>query len=460
MATEGLHIFLDTNSLSHCNSFEREIVKRILTFNNRPFTMQRTPFPFDDFKDLEEIETTTDQKVLRVALSLEILEDEVFQTPLSEGQKELLFIILIHSAIRRPYIESFIKDSIFVTQDQIFLKNVYSVNRQKKCLRDFFPYLRIVNLEGALEIMDSYAKMIGIYFGIWSKRDRLVWYQLRLYSNLKYAPVIYGNQYIGISKKPSAEIEALIFRFIKLLLCKDYLGRQHYFGLSREESIDSQSMADGLKELKGGNPYPEGLGSLINLDDMLLLFYHVEYVISLVTGIFDNLAVETSTTHNLHFDPIRISLSNTRGDDFLKEVANVDSNLKKHIDLNRDFINLIYSLRERVVHGEGLSRSIAPIVPNWSNFITIDNQIKSVIRQCGDKDTHYGIITEWGVIQTNGKIYLDPFYFAKSVVEKLMHFTNEYLRLLGFDQYSINAEREEVFKNGMKHFRNNGLFSP
>lgn len=458
MTTGRLHIFLDTNSLNRCNPSERELVKRILLFDKSPFFIQRTPYP-SDLSELNKIETVRDQKVMQTALSLQMFEDEVFHMPLSEGQKELLFIILIHTSILRPYVKSFIKDSIFVTQDQIFLENVYSVDREKKCLRDFFPYLKIVNLDSALEIMDSYAKMIGIYFGIWSRRDRLAWYQLRLYGNLKHAPVVYGNTYIGISKRPSAAIEALIFRFIKLLLSKDYLGKQHYFSLSREELIDSQSITDGVQELKGGNPYPKGLGTLINLDDMLLLFYHIEYVISLVTGIFDNLAVETSTHHNLSFDPIRISLSNARGDDFLGEVDKVNPNLKKHIDLNRNFINLIYSMRERVVHGEGLSRKIAPIVPNWSNFITIDNQIKGVIRQCGDKKTYYGIITEWGVLQKNEDTYLDPFYFAKGVIGKLIPFASEYLRLLGFSEYSNIAEHEGVFKKAMEYFRDNGLLN-
>jgi hypothetical protein len=272
------------------------------------------------------------------------------------------------------------------------------------------------------------------------------------------APIVYGNAYPGISELPSTEIRALIFRFLKLLLCKDYLGRQHYFGVSRYKSPDPQLSAKGLKELKSGNPHPEGLSSYINLNDMLLVFYHIEYLISLVTGIFDNLAVETSSMYNLYFDPIRISLSNTSGNEFLKEVSKVNPNLKHHIDLNRDFINLIYLLREKVIHGEGLPRMIAPIVANWSNFILVDDdQITNSIRQFGDKSSQYGIITEWGVLQTNANTYLDPFYFAKGVVGKLIHFANEYLSLLNFNQFSNIAEQEEVFRKAMKYFMNNGL---
>jgi hypothetical protein len=69
--------------------------------------------------------------------------------------------------------------------------------------------------------------------------------------------VVYKNVFVDISKLPSAEIRALIFRFLKILLCVDYLGTQHYFGLSREESVDTERSTDGLKDVKKGNPYPD-----------------------------------------------------------------------------------------------------------------------------------------------------------------------------------------------------------
>ncbi len=387
-----------------------------------------------------------------------MLEKEVFQRPLSEGEKDFLFLILIHSALVRPYINTFIKNSVFVTQNRIFLNSTYSVKKEKKCLIAFFPYLRLVNPEGALEILDLYAKTKGIYFGTGSKRDTTAWYQLYLYTQLTHAPVVYKNAFVEISKLPSAEIRALIFRLLKILLYVDYLGTQHYFGLSRKESVDTERSTDGLNDLKKGNPYPEGLGVFIDLEDMLLVFYHIEYLISLVTGIFDNLADETASLHNISFkERNRISLSNATGNDFLRELSSLHPNLKKHIDQNRAFINLIYSFREKVVHGEGLPRMISPIGAHWSNFIPIDSQIKNSISQCGDKTSQYGIITEWGVLQTNTNLYLDPFYFARSIARKLVNFCDEYLRLLRFDKYSHYVNRSHVFMNAMKYFHENGL---
>jgi uncharacterized Fe-S cluster-containing MiaB family protein len=182
---------------------------------------------------LNEIESIANQKLRNIAITLETLEDKVFHTQLSDGQKELLFTILIHSALSHAYIRSFIKEAIFVTEDQDFLSNVYSMDRNKESLTDNFSYLRIVNVERALEIMDLYAKMNGFYFGVWSKRNVTAWYQLHLASKLIHAPVVCSNNYIGISKLPSTPIRSLIFRFLKLLVCKDYLGKQRYFGLAQ-----------------------------------------------------------------------------------------------------------------------------------------------------------------------------------------------------------------------------------
>jgi hypothetical protein len=63
------------------------------------------------------------------------------------------------------------------------------------------------------------------------------------------------------------------------------------------------------------------------------------------------------------------------------------------------------------------------------------------------------------VIRAKTKIYLDSFFFAKGVVGYLIDFANEYLRLLGFDNFSKIAEREEIFKRAMKHFRDNEILT-
>jgi hypothetical protein len=56
-------------------------------------------------------------------------------------------------------------------------------------------------------------------------------------------------------------------------------------------------------------------------------------------------------------DKIKTSLSKDSGEEFLEKIETFNPNLKQHI--NRDFINLIYEFREKVIHQD----------TDWSNCI-------------------------------------------------------------------------------------------
>jgi hypothetical protein len=93
------------------------------------------------------------------------------------------------------------------------------------------------------------------------------------------------------------------------------------------------------------------------------------------------------------------------------------------------------------------------MAPHWSNLIIINHQIKDYIKQCGDKPSPYKIITEWGVIDRDGRIDLDPFYFAKNVVNKLIRFADIYLQLLGYDTFSNNIDPRDAFIKDLEYFK-------
>jgi hypothetical protein len=54
-------------------------------------------------------------------------------------------------------------------------------------------------------------------------------------------------------------------------------------------------------------------------------------------------------------DKIKKSLSKDSGEEFLEKIETFNPNLKQHINRYRDFINLIYEFREKVIHQEGHS---------------------------------------------------------------------------------------------------------
>jgi hypothetical protein len=110
---------------------------------------------------------------------------------------------------------------------------------------------------------------------------------------------------------------------------------------------------------------------------LFIIFYHTEYLIALVTGVFDNLALLTKDCYGIIHDTIRVSLSNK---EFLEKVETFNVEIKNHIDRYHDFISLIYEFRDKVIHQEGLNQIVSPVVPNWSSFIKITSEINCYIK--------------------------------------------------------------------------------
>jgi hypothetical protein len=120
-----------------------------------------------------------------------------------------------------------------------------------------------------------------------------------------------------------------------------------------------------------------------------------------VTGIFDNLAIHIYEKYSIRFPsdnfPSRISLNNKVGKEFLDEVQRVNISLRNHIRSYNGFINLIYKLRERVIHAEGLKEIGFFTAFKVSSAILIDSEIEGAIRTRSDRPGPYGKISEWGV---------------------------------------------------------------
>jgi hypothetical protein len=54
-------------------------------------------------------------------------------------------------------------------------------------------------------------------------------------------------------------------------------------------------------------------------------------------------------------DKIKTSLSKDSGQEFLEKIETSNPNFKQQFNRYRDFINLIYEFREKVIHQEGHS---------------------------------------------------------------------------------------------------------
>jgi hypothetical protein len=225
-------------------------------------------------------------------------------------------------------------------------------------------------------------------------------------------------------------IRSLLFKFKKLIFATNCVGIEYYFGTLKSSPIDPQkSLSAYSNYLKGSFDY-DGFSGFVDPDSALIFFYHLEYTMSLITAICDNLALLTKHRYNQRLDPMRISLSKGSGDELLKEIRAKNVGLKNHIDKFRTFINLIYRFREKVIHQEGLDQGVAGPVPNYNNFVKIDNDIHNHIKMAGDQASKYRRISLWGVIDLNGQISVDPFLFIYQIFDKSVKLVEGYMTLL------------------------------
>jgi len=310
-----------------------------------------------------------------------------------------------------------------VTENEDFLSRRYSSN-QNVSIESFFRGIRLVNLTDCLDIMDLFVKTHNLHLrSPNAKMDKGFWYWLYFRWKVPHYNVPIPRSSSLTSKNDILDTFGKRFRY--LLIAVDELGKLHHF----------------------------------NSDDEIMILYHFNYILSLITGIFDNLAIHAAENYNIEFPYNRISLRNNGGKEFLKEVENHDVDLRNHIRNNNDFIALIHILRDKVIHAEGLREIGVFFDGKISTFIPIDSSQEGMIRCCGDKPGPYKQLTEWGVYKrvapnTNIKdFFLVPYYFARSSTELLMKFADIYLELIGHERFLDSLSHDDDYSQLMSEFR-------
>jgi hypothetical protein len=151
------------------------------------------------------------------------------------------------------------------------------------------------------------------------------------------------------------------------------------------------------------------------------------------------------------------------GKEFLDEVQKANVDLRNHIRNYNDFVNLIYKLRERVIHAEELKEIGFFTDFKMSSAILIDSDIDGIIRTCGDRPGPYRKISEWGVYKnvipsTNKNYYyLNPYYFAKSATRLLTQFADKYLKLVGHGKFLDKLDANDGFLQEANSFQQHSL---
>jgi len=296
--------------------------------------------------------------------------------------------------------------------------------------------VNIITTDEAIEFMDLFAKFRGTYYiASNSMVTRGRWYLL---SFITKVPNFQLPRNLAVNKVPlhfKGVVEGLSNRFKDLLRAVDEIGFQYYLGA--------------------------------NNDVLEAMVYHLNYFIILITGIFDSLAILSYIRHNLQVKRvnlddktgmIKLTLRQKKGDgkgigdEFLQKLREQNAELSDFIAREQCFIELIYILRDRIVHRERLPQTTFDYhdgAGSWkASFVEIPEKALEYINQYDRRQEHEPI-TEWGVYKLDSRIYIEPFHFTKASAGKLAEFCNKYFELLNFDWLlEVHPEvREQLEEN-------------
>jgi hypothetical protein len=361
---QKLHIFIDSQSIDKSISNKEGRAEALLAYNtDEIFKFIRSPFK-TSYKNLVEIGSFEIQKdsdantikELRIKDSndseptyvdfpftmknIDEFAKDIFKTESSsENEKETILLVLVHHVFISFGIYN--GESIYVTNNKKLLKNRlwFQLHLSSK--------IEILQIEEALEIMGLFAKAQRKYYlRPHGTADKKGWYWLSFRSKISH----YHVQYRAAFEKRNI-LEAFASRFTYLLMSIDEIGI-HYLWLK---------------------------------DKDITIPYHFNYFISLVTGIFDNLAIISREKNQIklqHDYPNRTSLSNTAGKEFLQSLKRYNSALHSHIHNYHEFINLMYELREVSIHREAFRDVGYTQNKRFALFFVIDQKIACMIKRC------------------------------------------------------------------------------
>lgn len=302
------------------------------------------------------------------------------------------------------------KSNIFISEDKFLLQNRY-------WFESHFPQvpLNIVTVDESSHILDLFLKNNESYHAHQNiVLNKGYWYWLSMREKLPHYNV--GHEMLN----------ALAIRSEYILMAFDEIGKEYYSG--------------------------------VNNDSMDNTLYHFNYLITLITGILDNLALATDDLLKIQFsDKIHISLSNKSGDKFLRRIRDINPSIRNHINSNVDFIKLVYIFRELIVHREGIEKTAYSFRDGDSkynfNLIKISKETSDLIYRCGDQPNKFDIYSKWGQINDPEHL-LVPYHFSKELIMTLMRFVDEYLKLLGNDSFIEKQDESNTeFAKTLKIFK-------
>jgi hypothetical protein len=426
---DKLRILIDSESFDRLLSEKNNVVEKLLEYSNATtFGFVRSPFDTEhiELASIAEIKQCYDENgnLTSVIISrgeskttvyfyygmqnIEKIASKIYgKDSLTKTEIDGITLVFIQSSLRQANV-----NDLLVTANDVIIGN-------RIWFESHVPGLpvNIVTTDEAIEFMDLFAKFRGAYY-IASNGTvtRGHWYLLSFKTKVPNFQLPWS---LVVNKAPFhldgglEVLQGFSNRFTDLLRAVDEIGFQYYLGA--------------------------------NNDILEAMVYHLNYFITLVTGIFDSLANLSVIYYNLEIEGVdfdkeksmnKITLRKKVGRDFLKQLKVKNHDLSDFIDGNEHFIELFYPFRESILHRKRLQQTVFEYHDSegsWkANFVEIPEKAVENINQFDRRQKHEPL-TEWGVYKLDARTYIEPFHFTKASARKLAEFCNKYFELLNFD---------------------------
>lgn len=353
-------------------------------------------------------------------------------------------------------------------------------NRGGNCSWAFYPKLEVMK-RAAIEIygkdnitQEELESIIQIYAqemfnsddktGLYVTKNKIILAK-RLYIESKF----YQGKLNIVSPDEACEIVGLFFKNKKqyFVSCNFSNNKGYWYWTFMRNQVPRFHVGDPIMDSLAKRFY----FCSMSLDEMGIQYflnpgndtidntiYHFNYFISLITGIFDNLALKTDSSLEINFTPkMYISINNKRGNKFLKEVRDKRQDIRDYIIKHNNYIKLIYEFRDLIIHQEMLSNFMFEDMSRGSrwrgNFIKITPDVKALIDAIKLDEQTNDPFTKWGLHIHYRDISIEPYHFAKQILKYLSDFIDGYLELLGFSPATESLPVKDDFQANLKRLR-------
>jgi hypothetical protein len=252
-------------------------------------------------------------------------------------------------------------------------------------------------------------------------------------------------------------------------------GTHHTAFKSRVGSLLSGLDESGFQYYSGPDFYPTEFD----------IEYHVDYCFSLLTSILDHLALHTREELTIQWSKKKVALTTNRG--FITMIRDGGhTDLYHHIQQNHNLLNMMYKIRNGIVHRNsampdyksGAAQSYETVdgqsvLTRSERYHLIDltllgeDEYDSVSKDydlLDDTPLAYDDLTELGLrsdtatLPSNSdKAEFEPFQMLKELTRRLLDFSDEYLRILGYNNLFDQLNDDGDIRDDLEHMHKYGL---